>query len=63
MISKYHKTFKINFFLGILTIPWTMTAELYPDNIRGLGHSISFAVGTALMFVAVQSYRQEISKS
>lgn len=43
--------------IGMLTIPWTMTAELFPTEIRGLGHSFAFSMANVLMFVAVQSYR------
>lgn len=43
--------------IGLLMIPWTMTAELFPTEIRGIGHSISFSLANILMFVAVQSYR------
>lgn len=43
--------------IGLLTIPWTMTAELFPTDIRGLGHSISYSMANVLMFIAVQCYR------
>lgn len=43
--------------IGLLTIPWTMTAELFPTEIRGIGHSLSFSLANILMFMAVQSYR------
>lgn len=42
---------------GLLTIPWTMTAELFPTAIRGLAHSISYSTANVLMFVAILSYR------
>lgn len=32
-------------------------AELFPNEIRGIGHSISFSIANILMFLAVQSYR------
>lgn len=41
---------------GMAPIPWTMTAELYPIEIRGIGHSLLSSVAYILMFVAVQSY-------
>jgi facilitated trehalose transporter len=47
--------------LGLLTIPWTMTAELFPTAIRGIGHSISFSIANIIMFFAVQSYRTLLS--
>lgn len=43
--------------IGLLTIPWTMTAELFPDDIRELAHSISYSMANILMFIAVQVYR------
>ncbi|XP_015439249.1 PREDICTED: facilitated trehalose transporter Tret1-like isoform X1 [Dufourea novaeangliae] len=43
--------------VGMLTIPWTMTAELFPSEIRGIAHSISFSIANLLMFAALQSYR------
>lgn len=43
--------------IGLLTIPWTMTAELFPNEIRGIAHSISYSMANLLMFFAVQSYR------
>ncbi|KAL0101856.1 hypothetical protein PUN28_018418 [Cardiocondyla obscurior] len=43
--------------IGMLTIPWTMTAELFPTEIRGIAHSISFFMANLLMFAALQSYR------
>lgn len=42
--------------IGLLTIPWTMTAELFPTDIRGLAHSISYSMANVLMFAAIQSY-------
>lgn len=42
--------------MGLLSIPWTMTAELFPIEIRGVAHSISFGVGHMLMFASVQTY-------
>lgn len=43
--------------VGLLMIPWTMTAELFPNEIRGIGHTITFCMANILMFFAVQSYR------
>lgn len=47
--------------MGLLSIPWTLTAELFPQNIRSIGHSLSFSAANILMFVAVQSYRPLLS--
>lgn len=43
--------------IGLLPIPWTMTAELFPLEIRGVAHSIAYSSANALMFASVQSYR------
>lgn len=43
--------------IGLLSIPWTMTAELFPTEIRGIGHSVSYSMANILMFAAIQSYR------
>ncbi|XP_011861463.1 PREDICTED: facilitated trehalose transporter Tret1-2 homolog isoform X1 [Vollenhovia emeryi] len=43
--------------IGMLTIPWTMTAELFPTEIRGFAHSVSYSIANLLMFAALQSYR------
>ncbi|EFA05603.2 facilitated trehalose transporter Tret1 [Tribolium castaneum] len=42
--------------LGLLPIPWTMTAELFPIEIRGVAHSIAYSSANILMFGAVQCY-------
>lgn len=42
---------------GLLTIPWTMTAELFPTAIRGIAHSISYSTANIVMFLAIQCYR------
>lgn len=34
-----------------------MTAELFPTEIRGIAHSISYSMANLLMFAALQSYR------
>ncbi len=46
--------------IGMLTIPWTMTAELFPTDIRGIGHSLSYSMANVLMFAAIQSYRSVV---
>lgn len=43
--------------IGLLPIPWTMTAELFPIEIRGIAHSIAYSMANLLMFASVQSYR------
>lgn len=43
--------------IGLLSIPWTLTAEMFPASIRSIGHSITFSIANILMFVAVQCYR------
>ncbi|KAJ8941213.1 hypothetical protein NQ314_010461 [Rhamnusium bicolor] len=42
--------------IGLLPIPWTMTAELFPIEIRGVAHSIAYSIANVLMFASVQSY-------
>lgn len=42
--------------IGMLPIPWTMTAELFPMEIRGIAHSIAYSAANGLMFASVQSY-------
>lgn len=43
--------------LGMLTIPWTMTAELFAPRVRSLGQGMSVALANVFMFGAVQSYK------
>lgn len=42
--------------IGLLPIPWTMTAELFPIEIRGVAHSIAYSIANTIMFASVQSY-------
>lgn len=42
--------------IGLLPIPWTMTAELFPIEIRGIAHSFAYSTGNLLMFAAIQMY-------
>ncbi|CAH1184851.1 unnamed protein product [Phyllotreta striolata] len=42
--------------IGFLPIPWTMTAELFPLEIRGVANSIAYGVGNLLMFASIQSF-------
>lgn len=42
--------------MGLLSIPWTMTAELFPLAIRGMAHSIAYSVANVIMFASIQSY-------
>lgn len=43
--------------IGLLSIPWTMTAELFPTEIRGLAHGVTISIAHILMFVSIQCYR------
>ena len=43
--------------VGLLSIPWTMTAELFPTEIRGLAHGVTISVAHIMMFVSIQCYR------
>ncbi|KAJ8984016.1 hypothetical protein NQ317_012239, partial [Molorchus minor] len=42
--------------VGLLPIPWTMTAELFSIEIRGVAHSIAYSMANVLMFIAIKSY-------
>ncbi|XP_066154003.1 facilitated trehalose transporter Tret1-like isoform X1 [Euwallacea fornicatus] len=42
--------------IGLLPIPWTMTAELFPIEIRGVAHSICYSANNLLLFASVQSF-------
>jgi MFS family permease len=43
--------------IGLLSIPWTMTAELFPTEIRGLAHGVTISIAHIMMFVSIQCYR------
>jgi MFS family permease len=43
--------------VGLLSIPWTMTAELFPTEIRGLAHGVTISFAHIIMFVSIQCYR------
>lgn len=42
--------------IGLLSIPWTIIAELFPLAIRGIAHSIVYSLANLIMFAAIQSY-------
>lgn len=42
--------------VGLLSIPWTIVAELFPIEIRGVSHALVYSIANFLMFVALQSY-------
>ncbi|KAK4878048.1 hypothetical protein RN001_010554 [Aquatica leii] len=42
--------------VGLLSIPWTIIAELFPIAIRGVAHSIVYSFANLIMFIAIQSY-------
>ncbi|KAF5284926.1 hypothetical protein FQA39_LY16881 [Lamprigera yunnana] len=42
--------------VGLLSIPWTIIAELFPLAIRGVAYSIVYSFANLIMFVAIQSY-------
>ncbi|KAJ8881405.1 hypothetical protein PR048_017886 [Dryococelus australis] len=42
--------------MGMLNIPWTLTAEMFPTDIRSLGHGAVISVGYLFMFANIQSY-------
>jgi len=43
--------------IGLLTIPWTMTAELFPPEARSFAQGTIIAIANVFMFASVQSYR------
>jgi facilitated trehalose transporter len=43
--------------IGLLTIPWIMSAEVFPTEIRGLAHSVTYCFANIIMFAAIKSYR------
>lgn len=43
--------------LGLLSLPWTMTAELFPFEIRGIAQYLVQSMAHVLMFASVQSFR------
>ncbi|XP_045466185.1 facilitated trehalose transporter Tret1-2 homolog isoform X1 [Harmonia axyridis] len=44
--------------IGLLSIPWTMTAELFPIEIRGVAHSWVYSAAYLFMFFSVQNYHK-----
>ncbi|KAK9875929.1 hypothetical protein WA026_011033 [Henosepilachna vigintioctopunctata] len=42
--------------IGLLSIPWTMTAELFPIEIRGIAHSLTNGTAHLLMFFSIQLF-------
>uniref|UniRef100_A0A1B6MQL7 Major facilitator superfamily (MFS) profile domain-containing protein n=1 Tax=Graphocephala atropunctata TaxID=36148 RepID=A0A1B6MQL7_9HEMI len=41
---------------GFMSIPWTMTAELFPIEIRGMAQSLMMAVANLIMFSILKVY-------
>lgn len=39
---------------GLMSIPWTMTAELYPIEIRGMAQGLTIALAHVIMFAALK---------
>lgn len=44
--------------IGLMTIPWTMSAELFPLEIRGLAQGTIVSLAHVIMFSALQVYRR-----
>lgn len=42
--------------MGLLSVPWTMTAEMYPLEVRGIMQGLTVCVAHILMFIAIKSY-------
>ncbi|XP_054261516.1 facilitated trehalose transporter Tret1-2 homolog isoform X2 [Macrosteles quadrilineatus] len=41
---------------GLMSIPWTMTAELYPLEIRGMAQGLTISLAHLIMFAALKVY-------
>ncbi|KAG8222811.1 hypothetical protein J437_LFUL005017 [Ladona fulva] len=41
---------------GLLAIPWTLTAELFPTEVRGLAHSLTLTLVNLLLFASLHLY-------
>uniref|UniRef100_A0A1B6LRS5 Major facilitator superfamily (MFS) profile domain-containing protein n=1 Tax=Graphocephala atropunctata TaxID=36148 RepID=A0A1B6LRS5_9HEMI len=41
---------------GLMSIPWTMTAELYPLEIRGMAQGLTISLAHVIMFSALKIY-------
>lgn len=42
--------------MGLLSIPWTMTAEMYPMKVRGIMQGMSVCIAHVIMFGVIKSY-------
>lgn len=42
--------------IGLLSIPWIMTAELYAIEIRGMAQGVTMSMAYLLMFAAIKVY-------
>ena len=42
--------------MGLLSIPWTMTAEMYPLEVRGVMQGATVCVAHILMFAVIKSF-------
>jgi hypothetical protein len=42
--------------IGLLSIPWTMTAEMYPLEVRGVMQGATVCVAHILMFAVIKSF-------
>ena len=46
--------------LGFLTLPFSMIAELYPQQSRGLGAGITICAGYFMSFINIKAYPQMV---
>lgn len=42
--------------MGLLSVPWTMTAEMYPMHVRGVMQGMSVCIAHVIMFGVIKSY-------
>ncbi|KAE8750606.1 hypothetical protein FOCC_FOCC002586 [Frankliniella occidentalis] len=44
--------------IGVLSVPWILAAELFPQEVRGTGQAVILSLAHVFMFAALQSYRE-----
>lgn len=42
--------------IGFMSIPWTMTAELFPTDIRGMAQGLMIAIANIISFATLKVY-------
>ncbi|KAJ1527307.1 hypothetical protein ONE63_008826 [Megalurothrips usitatus] len=44
--------------VGVLSVPWILAAELFPQEVRGSGQAVILSLAHVFMFAALQTYRE-----